>query len=439
MTTLRPWIQLVLVLAAATGIRAWLILHTDALAVDSPQFIEMARAWTARGAASVTESTFHPGYPVALAAMHRLLASLWGDGGPAQWALSGQIVSLLFGVAATAGVWFFAGRVFGGRVAWVASLLFGLARPWAALGADVLTDPPSVCFQVWAAGLSLVVLDHLARRSVLAVAWAAVVGVCIGLGYLCRPEAMLMVLPVAVAWLIRWSAAPGDRRLTLASLAAMPAAALACAAPYMLAIGGFTQKKSVADFVMRVPAEQGVTVAHAGLSGAHLEGLWLVLRNLSDALHPLLAGLVGLWLVVWILGRVFHWRIVRESLAPLRPEGLLLAVGILAVLTPFLVGQYATHQTLSHRYLMVPAALLAALAGSMVVRLPPLAAPLLARVLRRRPATPSPLIATALALALAAGLAAHSLRPLHEGKQSRRDAAPTQTAAPDIASPHTVR
>ena len=459
---------LALVLAVSAGVRLWLIAHTEVIARDGTIFVLMARGWSDEGMVGFRGYTFHPGYPVAIAGVHRMLAGVTGRTDLASWDLSGQIVSLLLGLAATAGVWYFAGKVFNWQVAWMAALLFGVGRGWASLGSDALSDAPAIAFEIWSIVLALAAMDQLARGSPRMILPAAAAGVLAGVGYLVRPEALLVTVPAAALWVACRIRTRKNWSLTFGGIGAMAAGALACAAPYMIAIGGLTRKKSLEDFVtlparlgdpsrplavpwpdaVASPAAGGTMMLAdaAGLPWAYAEGLGKMAVNLFAAMHPVVAALAVVWLVTWIGDRALRLKALREVALRPRAAGVFLMVGCLAVLGPFLIGQYAKHGFMSHRYLMLPAALLSSLAGAGVWVLavhaakafsrqpsqkPPLQGEPLARQARRglTAAAARPrktwFLAAGLTVAVTAGLVVHSLRPLHEGKLTFRLAGQT--------------
>jgi len=81
------------------------------------------------------------------------------------------------------------------------------------------------------------------------------------------------------------------------------------------------------------------------------------------------------------------------------------------LISPILILRYRATGAMSHRYLMLPAAMMAGLAGAAMVTLARLAA---ARVSVRRAERVRRIVLAALMVGLTAGLTAHALRPLHE-------------------------
>ncbi len=411
---------LLVVLVACAALRLWLVAHTEVIAKDGIVYVKMAREWSSGPLRVVRGYNYHVGYSVAIAAVHRLLLAAGASSGLADWELSGQVVSVISSLAAMVAVWLLTGMTFGWRAAWVAALLFGLGRKWASLGADVLSDALAVCLQMWAVVLAVMAVKWLQRESKWAVALAAGVGLCAGLGYLVRPEALLVAALAGVLWLACQIRHRKSWRLTLTAVGAMVIVTLACALPYMTAIGALTKKKSLSDLVA-LPAVESVAMT---LPTVLLAGQYNPLRQftnqLFEALHPLAAFAALFWLVAWAVVRFARVKSAKALCPSPRPEGTFIMLAATVVTAPMLMGLYANVKYLSHRHLMFLAALLSGLAGAGVCLLAALIADGLNKIRKRR--ITEPLVLAVTVGLMVAGLVFHSLRPLHEGKGYYRQA-----------------
>jgi len=411
---------LLAVLAVCAAVRVWLIAHTETISPDGTVYVRMAREWLDDPGGVIASYNYHVAYPAMLAAARRLLTRLGGPEGLAGWTLAGQVVSLVASLAAIAGVWVFAGMAFGPRVAWVTALLFGIGRKWATLGADVLSDAPAVCAQVWTIVLGLWTLRLLRRDSRWAIGVAAATGACAGCGYLVRPEALLACVLAVLVWLayllrrrVRWPT-------TLASAGAAAVAAAACAAPYMLAIGGLTKKKRLTDLIpfSLAPPEGGVL--SAGLGQPQLAALRQVFNQIFEAMHPLLGFLAVAWIATWVGVRVFRLKLpARVRIFPRRPAGFVMAAAAVIII-PMMTGLHYRVHYLDYRHVMFLAALLSPLGGAGLVILATWVGLFFEKFLRlgRSAAWAAPLGA-----AMVAGmLLGHTARGLHAGWGCHRQA-----------------
>ncbi len=410
--------QLALVLLVCAGLRVWLIRHTEVIAKDGLVYIEMARAWSADPLAVARDYSYHIGYPVSMVGCHRALTALGGPADPPGWELSGQIISLLAGLAAMIAVWLFAGMVFDWRVAWVTALVFGVGRKWAALSADVLSDALAVCLQMWALVLALAAVTWLGRRSKRALVLAAGVGLCSGAGYLVRPEALLVPVLAAVLWLACQLRTRASWRLTLASMGVALLTTAACAAPYVAAIGGLTHKKNLRD-ILALHVAGGGGPGRAGVALLPLAATCKFLSQLTEAMHPAVATLAGLWLAAWIGMRVLRLRLPPAGSVSPRWPGAVVMVAAAAILAPLWINFHTKVGYLSHRHVMFLAAVLSPLAGA--------GALLLAECVRALAKAAGLRLAAGAVIGLvvggtAVGLIVHSLRPLHAGKGYLREA-----------------
>jgi hypothetical protein len=139
-------------------------------------------------------------------------------------------------------------------------------------------------------------------------------GLLAGAAYWVRPEALL-VLPVA---LLTWLSVSRIRQAKwplLGSVASMTAASLALVLPYALMIGGLSKKKDWLHLLSyRQPTGDGVNTC--ALLTLDLHAYWEMLKCLTEAATPLLAGAGALFLllrrrrVVRMFRTSANWRLI---------------------------------------------------------------------------------------------------------------------------------
>ena len=425
----RPAVWAVLaMLALGAGLRCWIAWNSEIISLDGTYYIHVAKALQHDPLSAARQSRTHPGYPAAICAVHGLLTGLGAGDGVGTWELSGRAVSILAGTAATAAVACLAWLVFGPAVACCAALLASVARKWAIDGAEVVSDPLALCFQLWAAVLAIVVMDRLAGRRGRALPAAAAVGLCGGMGFLVRPEAALVPL-LAGAW---WLAQSLRGRLKLARAALCVAAMLAalgiCVASFWVAVGRLTSKTDVMEtFIGALSGGQDAaggggrlaTAAVAPLDPGVVGSVTAVVRSFFEAQHPVAAFLTCGYLAAAAIAAVGARRFGEMLPRPRRDAGLYL--GAMSLVFLIVGGAYYNQRlTISHRYLLLPALLLTPLAGAAIV----LGGRLAAAVIRPARAASLQVAATAiLAAAAALPIFLHTALTLpHEGKMAYRQA-----------------
>jgi hypothetical protein len=349
-----------------------------------------------------------------VAGVHHVLTAAGLPDNLRLWEIAGQAVSLLSAVAATIALWLFAGMTFDWRVAWVGSLLFSVTRNWAVLGADVLSDLLAVAFQLWGAVLALVALRQLQAKRWRMVALAGCVGLCAGLGYLVRPESLLVAILAVGLWLAYQIRYRINWRLTACAAASTLIATAACMAPYVAIIGGLSKKKQLTDFApaaaTNLPAAHGV--------GA-LTAVFAVLDKFVRAMHPDLVVMAGIWIAVAIVSSTRQDRPVARLVPRAKWPGLLLILAAGAVVTTMLGLMYRHVHYVSSRHLAFMAALFVSLAGAGAVFVGNMIGTIAGT---RQPARwRIGLAATGLA-ALVAFTVVHACKPLHPDDPAAREA-----------------
>lgn len=352
--------QLALVLAVCLALRVWLVVKGDLISRDGTIYVALAEEWDRGGSAELARAyPQHLGYPLTMVGVHRALTPLGLPPGRDGWELVGRSISLTASLGAMAALWLLAGMTFNWRVAFLAAIVFGVGEKWAGDGADVLTDPLAVCLQMWALAMALLAARKLATSRLHSAALAAGAGLLAGLGYLVRPEAMLMVPAAAGLWIIERFRLrrPWGRTLLCVLLAVVCAAA--CALPYMLLIGGFTRRIIFQPAIVASPA----ILAAAGVEN-YVAPIQLA-NKMFEAMNPVLAVLACLYLAGYI---GMQWLILRlpnavqHAYLPPRRDGGVLTLLVAGLLLPVLIVHYIQLGSLSYRYLLTLAMLLAPMA-----------------------------------------------------------------------------
>jgi 4-amino-4-deoxy-L-arabinose transferase-like glycosyltransferase len=213
-----PWLFLFLVfLARFLPVHIIRQAPDKALWPDSASYLEVAHEWVeGRGIAgdpsSFSDLYRSPGYPAFLAVVFRIAGENY---------TAVVVVQLLLGVAVSL-MHFALGRMFWSpRVGYVAALLYALT-PNAVLWALAILSDTLFVFLIAAALLCLGLLMQTGRTR-----WAAMSGVCLGLGALTRPAGQVL-LPLWILGVVVWAI---RRRTTLRqAIIASGALALASAA-----------------------------------------------------------------------------------------------------------------------------------------------------------------------------------------------------------------
>lgn len=215
--------------------------RSEVLFNDGPVFLALAERSAAGQLETLLQHPFHPLYPLAVAALHGLLAP-FGAG----FETAGVLVSALAGCGAILALHAFVRRAFGPREGLVAAWLLAFHAGAVDVAGDVQSDSLYLALFLAAAAALWRTLAEGRGRSALAAGSAA------GLAYLTRPEGLgvaLVGLGLVALYTVRGRFAP-RRGLALALLLALATAAFAL--PYAAALSFesgqllFTRKKSVA-------------------------------------------------------------------------------------------------------------------------------------------------------------------------------------------------
>jgi hypothetical protein len=226
-------------MSAVAVLLTWLVSGTEVIFADGLRYVAQAQriehgSWHQ----AVARSVDHPAYPLAIAAVHRLL----GGDGPIGWQFAAQVASLIAGVLLVIPVYLFTLELFGTRTAWLACVLTFLVPQTGHVLADALAEGTFLVF--WMTGC-WTALRFLRQGRM---GWLVAAVVFAGLAYMTRPEGLVLPLALAAtlglmicrpAWRFPW---PVWRRSALLLIAGP----LLLAGPYVALRGGISTKPAVA-------------------------------------------------------------------------------------------------------------------------------------------------------------------------------------------------
>jgi Dolichyl-phosphate-mannose-protein mannosyltransferase len=209
-------------------------------AQDGLKFIRIAREFQTHPWADVIRgSDAHPLYPALIAAVEPMVAWLTSPG-PAAWRAAAQIVAVLASVCLILPIYGITTMLFDRRIACMAAGLAVLLPRAAELGHDTLSDSLGL--------MCTFVSLWLAARALRRFDWriAAASGFVAGVGYLARPEVILVSCAVTVTWFVEFLRVRG--RCTVARVPAL-LTSLTCAlivvGSYALVKGEISEKLAV--------------------------------------------------------------------------------------------------------------------------------------------------------------------------------------------------
>jgi hypothetical protein len=285
---------------------------------DGLKLIRFARQFQTQPLSeAIRGADVHPLYPALIAIVEPLVARFVGEG-PEAWRLAAQCVAMLASVGLLVPVYFLTERLFGRRIAFVAAGIAALLPRLADVGHETLGDSVglfSTAMTLWLAARALTDGDR--RDAVGAALFAA-------LGYLARPEVILVPAAVGLTWLIglvlpagRWR----SRHLMATSIMlAIPAMAVA---GYASIKGEISEKLSLRwaaglgpQNIVRRPVPQQVP---SGLDNPRLdfsakeESDHVAIRGAGQALRRIF----GRWweAMVWYFAVMAAWGFARRSAA----------------------------------------------------------------------------------------------------------------------------
>jgi 4-amino-4-deoxy-L-arabinose transferase-like glycosyltransferase len=178
------------------------ILHVVAItqtilpAQDGLKFIRIAQSFHSQPWADVVrDSDTHPLYPALIAITEPVIASIAGES-PDAWRLAAQIVAVFGAIGLLFPIYGLTRTLFDRRIACLAAALAVLLPRTAELGHDTLSDSLGLMCTFFALWLGANALRRGDWRFALGSGFAA------GLGYLARPEVILVPFAIGLTWLI---------------------------------------------------------------------------------------------------------------------------------------------------------------------------------------------------------------------------------------------
>jgi hypothetical protein len=230
--------RLLAIVVLAAALHALGIARTTLPAQDGLKFIRIARQFQERPAIDVIrDSDRHPLYPALIALAEPLVAALRGHG-PETWRIAGQGVAALAAIAAVFPLYSLARGLFPERIAALAALLFVLLPLPSEVGRDTLSDSLGLLATLWALRLAAAALSREEGRRTAFVGC----GIAAGLGYLARPEVVVVPLAVVVTRLLNRDWSPAPLRRAVVELSALSVAFLTLLGGYALAKGEVSEK-----------------------------------------------------------------------------------------------------------------------------------------------------------------------------------------------------
>jgi hypothetical protein len=246
-------VRLLALFAVAIAVHTWVLTHTAVTARDSIGFARTAlqfenpRASGLGDVVGVLKHSQHPpGYPLAVLVASWPVRAIYHDDLPGQMLLSAQAASYVAAVLLVFPTYWLGRTLFGKFAGFAAALLF-----------QVLPVPVEVTSDGLTEGLYLLGLGTALLLGVRAVRNPTIggflcCGLVTGLTYLVRPEGVLVAAAVGLVAVGMTAARRWPRPQAAAGLTALAVGTILPAAPYMLLIGGVTNKPTGIEFLNKL-------------------------------------------------------------------------------------------------------------------------------------------------------------------------------------------
>lgn len=195
--------RLGLVLLLAIGIRAWTVPNTTVPSRDVVKFVRDALHLEdppafREGRLDVIRKAEHPpGYPLAILAMSKLVRKDAANPTVEEMALSAQLVSAIAGVLLIVPLYFLARRIFDRNTAAAAAALFTVLPVCVEVTSDGISDGLFLLTAVSALWFAARALECVRPRA--AIGFGLGSGLCCGIGYLIRPDSLIMIAGIGLA------------------------------------------------------------------------------------------------------------------------------------------------------------------------------------------------------------------------------------------------
>ncbi len=411
---------ILLAIAALTAVyaaqRLWLIDSSATIAADGMHYVHLARRLARDPEAAIRRYRRDElGYPAAMIAAARLFGGA-SAGDRQSLETAGTALSFAFGLAAVAGTWVLALKLFeSAAVATAGTLLLCVGQKFAAVGADVLSDAPALCFGIWSLVAGVIACDRIRAGSARAAAGAAVAGFLAGIGFLFRMETAVVLAAALVFWPVIRIWRGGTWKALGLSVGCVIAGFAVVSVPYMwltASISG-TVNLPLVSAAPGPPALLAETLYPVGNPALELLGKYF------EAQHPVGAALACAWLVSVALLPLVRPAVLRNNVVRITDRGGVLLLVLWLLVVPPVVLHYLRTGALSHRYLFLPAAAMAGAAGAGLAGICRAGETFLAE---RRASRAARLLLPAVTVILAALVLIDGCDPLHAGALAEKRA-----------------
>jgi len=254
-------IRIFVLLLVGIAIHTWLIANTYVTAKDSLGFaryaLQLQEPSKSRipqpGEPPVTvvdvlrKQDHPPGFPVAILIVSAAVKPLYHASVQDQILLSAQIASAIAGILTVFPSYWLGRSMFGKFAGFAAALLYQLLPVAAHETSDGLTEGPYIFLLATALALGVRAVKKPS------VGWFLLCGLAVGASYLVRPEGLIVGLAVGLIVIVLAILRNYPRRHALAWLTALVVGALIPAAPYMILIGGITNKPTGNQMLNKIP------------------------------------------------------------------------------------------------------------------------------------------------------------------------------------------
>ncbi len=248
------YVRLLLLLAIASAVHIWLVVHTAVPARDSIGYARLALNLSDPNAGSGTEKPRQrievvrtaeqpPGYPIAVWATEKVLRFSTDLSLPERALLATQTANGLAAILLVVPLYLIGRILFNRNVGFAAALLFQVLP----VPARVTSDGLSEGVYLLAAAVAIFLGVRAARRPGIGI--CLLCGMATGASYLVRPEGLLIAVAVTLVFVGAAVTRRWPRDATLGRLTALGVGIALIAVPYMVLIGGFTRQPT-ADYII---------------------------------------------------------------------------------------------------------------------------------------------------------------------------------------------
>jgi hypothetical protein len=235
----RDGVPILVLIALSAAIHAWLIRHTEVAARDSIGFIRYAwelehQPWPE----VLRHSHQHPGYPVALLAVSRVLRTCVAGPQARVYQLSAQLTSVIAGMLLVIPMYLLGILLLNRSAGFWGAALFQCLPISSRLMADGLSEATFLFFSATALLWGVLALQRPTKISY------ALCGGFGALAYLTRPEGALIVIAAGLVLLASQARRAWRRpwRPWILDGAVLAGSAIIIASPYCITVGGITTK-----------------------------------------------------------------------------------------------------------------------------------------------------------------------------------------------------